>query len=338
MGCVTTETLTRALDQTAAGVVITDASGRIEYVNSAYETITGFTCDESIGRSPNIVRSGVQTPRFYETMWTTLECGRAFHATLTNRARDGRLFQYEQTVTPILDDRGTITHYVGIGHDVTNRYRGDAGRLLVQLEDEATRICGLLHEDVGQILALAHMTLAEASRGVKPDATNRIIEVRGYLDHIEQRLREVSRGIQPRVVSDLGLLEAIRFLASGCERRHGITVRVEAAPEVHCPASIESLLYALVRDALLNVGAHAHATQVDISLARQVHGRRAQDRTITCTVRDNGIGFESSLLPAQSGGALKSLQIRFTAIGGTLVVASTPGLGTEVRATVPVEG
>jgi PAS domain S-box-containing protein len=334
---VTIGTLTRVLDQTAAGVVITNHNGIIEYVNSAYEAITGFSRDEAIGRSPNLVRSGVQTPRFYETLWAAIRAGRPFYATLTNRARDGRLFQYEQTITPIVNDAGDITHYAAIGCDVTERHRTESARLLVQLEDEATRIAGLLHEGAGQFLALAHMSLADVSRNLTPADAAHVLEVRDYLDRIEQQLREVSRGIQPRIVSDLGLVEALRFLATGCESRHGVTVTVDAPLHLEIPASIESLLYAFVRDTLLNVGMHAGATRVSVALAREVNGRRAQDKTVTCAVQDNGIGFEVARLAALSGGALKSLQIRFAAIGGTVAIASTPGQGTEVCATVPVE-
>ena len=331
-----TGTLARVLEQTAAGVMITNGSGIIEYVNSAYEAITGFSRSEAIGRSPNLVRSGVQTPRFYETLWASIRAGRPFYATLTNRARDGRLYQYEQTITPIVNDRGDITHYAAIGCDVTERYRSESARLLFQLEDEANRIAALLHEGAGQFLALAHMSLADVSRGLTPADAARVAQVRDYLDHIEQQLREVSRGIQPRIVSDLGLPEAIRFLATGCESRHGVAVTVDAALDLELPASIESLLYAFVRDTLLNIGMHARATRASIVIARQANGRRAQDNTVTCAVRDDGIGFDVSRLPRLSGGALKSLQIRFGAIGGTVTIVSTPGEGTEVRATVPV--
>ena len=329
-------TLPRVLEQTAAGVVITNREGIIEYVNSAYEGITGFSRHEAIGRSPNLVRSGVQTARFYEALWATIRTGRSFHATLTNRARDGRLFQYEQTITPIINDDGDVTHYAAIGYDVTERYRTESARLLLQLEDEATRVAALLHEGAGQFLALAHIALADVSRNIPSADAARVLEVRDYLDHIEQQLREVSLGLQPRVVSNLGLVEAIRFLATGCESRHGVAVTVDAALDLELPASIESLLYAFVRDTLLNVGMHARATRASIVLARQANGRRAQDKTVTCAVRDNGTGFETSRLASLPGGALKSLQIRFGATGGTIAIVSAPGHGTEVLATVPV--
>jgi PAS domain S-box-containing protein len=330
--------VTRVLDQTAAGVLITNRDGIIEYVNPAYEMLTGFTREQAVGCTPNLVRSGVQTPRFYTTLWNTIGAGRPFHATFTNRARDGRLFQYEQTITPIRDEAGEITHYASVGGDVTDRQRGDSSRLLFQLEQEATRIGALLHEEAGQFLALAHMTLAEVSCNLSPADVSRVLDVRGYLDYVEQRLRDISRGMQPRVVSDLGLVEGIKFLATGCERRHGVTVSVDSTLDIRCPASIESLLYAFVRDTLINVGQHARATRAEVVLTRQVDGRRAHDSTVSCTVYDDGVGFDVARLAGRSGGALKSLQQRFAAIGGTVAIVAAPGEGTQISASVPVEG
>jgi two-component system sensor histidine kinase NreB len=334
---VIADTLIRVFDQTADGVLVTDRDGIIEYVNPAYEALTGFTRDDAVGQTPSLVRSGVQTPHFYTTLWNTIGSGRPFQATLTNRARNGRLFQYEQTITPILDEGGEITHYAAIGRDVTERQRGESARMLSQLEQEATRIAGLLHDEAGQYLALAHMALADMSRGFSAADAARVLEVRGYLDHVEHRLREISRGIQPRVVSDLGLEDAIKFIASGCERRNGITVTVDSRLDIRCPASIESLVYVLVRDALNNVSQHARATHVEVLLTREVRGRRAQDSTLSCIVRDDGVGFDGAGMAERTGGSLKSLQHRFASIGGTLTVLSAPGKGTEVRATIPVE-
>jgi signal transduction histidine kinase len=194
-----------------------------------------------------------------------------------------------------------------------------------------------LHDEAGQFLALAHLTLADLTRGLSPTEAARILDVRGYLDHVEARLREISRGVQPHVVSDLGLVDAIKFLANGCENRDRITVTVDARLDIQCPASIESLLYVFVRDALGNISQHARAKHAEILLTRAVKGRRAQDSTISCIVRDDGVGFDASSVAARPGGSLKSLTCRFKAIGGRVNVVSSPGNGTELQATVPVE-
>jgi len=80
---LTAQDLARALEQTADSVMIVNRDGIIEYVNPAFETMTGFPHEEAVGRTPALLRSGVQMPRFYATLWTTILAGRTFHAVLT---------------------------------------------------------------------------------------------------------------------------------------------------------------------------------------------------------------------------------------------------------------
>lgn len=327
----------RVLDQLADTVLIATRDGVITYVNPAFEAVTGFTREEAIGQSPTLVRSGIQTSRFYETLWSTIHAGRTFHSTLTNRTRDGRLYEHEQTITPIVDASGTITHYAAVGRDVTDRSRDNTARTEYQLEREALRVAALLHDEAGQYLALAHIALADITRGLAPSDRTRLYEVRRYLDGIEERLREASCGIQPQTTSESGVLDAIAFLASGCERRSRIPVTVEATLDVPCPAVVASVLYAVVRDALRNVSLHAHATRVHIVLARQVGGRRTHDNTISCSIRDDGDGFDVADWAEHGVGSLHRLRLRLNALGGDLVIVSAPGMGTDVKATLPVE-
>jgi PAS domain S-box-containing protein len=318
-------------------VLIATRDGTITYVNPAFEAVTGFAREEAIGRSPSLMRSGIQTSRFYETLWSTIEAGRVFHTTLTNRTRDGRLYEHEQTVTPIVDASGAITHYAAVGRDVTDRRRDNTARTEYQLEREALRVAALLHDEAGQYLALAHIALADLTRNLGASDLSRLYEVRSYLDCIEERLREASRGVQPHTTSESDVLDAITFLASGCERRSRIPVTVEAMLDVPCPAVVASVLYAVVRDALRNVSIHAHATRVHLVLAREVGGRRTHDNTITCSIRDDGDGFDVAACARHGVGSLNRLRQRLNALGGRLEIVSAAGMGTEIRATVPVE-
>ena len=196
-----------AIEQTADSVVITDRQGVIEYVNPAFEAMSGFTRDEALGRTPQILYSGAQGQRFYETLWNTILGGRTFRATMTNRRRDGTLYDEDQTITPIRDESGMVTHFVSTGRDITQRNRTQEAlrRLNHQLETQATRIAGTLHDEAGQFLTAVHITLADVARDVDPAVRERLIEARGHLDLVEERLRRVAHEIHPRVVEDLGL-------------------------------------------------------------------------------------------------------------------------------------
>jgi PAS domain S-box-containing protein len=118
--------LATAIEQSADGIVITTAEANIEYVNPAFERISGYTREEVLGQNPRILNSGAQEAAFYEAMWTTLTSGRSFGGDLTNRAKDGSLFEVEAVISPIVDAGGKITSYVAVEHDVTSQRAAEA--------------------------------------------------------------------------------------------------------------------------------------------------------------------------------------------------------------------
>jgi sigma-B regulation protein RsbU (phosphoserine phosphatase) len=113
------ESLSNVVEQTADSVVITDPDGRIEYVNPAFESTTGYTRAEVLGGKPSILKSGVHGHEFYREMWKTLGEGRVFRATITNRKKNGEMFLFEQTITPMKGPDGSLTHLVSVAKDVT---------------------------------------------------------------------------------------------------------------------------------------------------------------------------------------------------------------------------
>jgi len=115
--------LTSAVEQTADGILITDRRGVVEYVNPAFEQITGYRPEEMIGRTPRLLKSGAHDAAFYRQMWETITSGRPFRATLTNRRKDGRLFYAQQTITPMKERDGSIAHFVSVLKDVTEQTR-----------------------------------------------------------------------------------------------------------------------------------------------------------------------------------------------------------------------
>ena len=111
--------LSAAIEHSADSVMITDATGAIEYVNPAFEKISGYSRDEVLGQNPRILKSGVQDVAFYGLMWATLKSGSPFSADITNRRKDGTLYQEESVVSPIRNAAGTVTSYVAVKRDVT---------------------------------------------------------------------------------------------------------------------------------------------------------------------------------------------------------------------------
>jgi PAS domain S-box-containing protein len=111
--------LSQAVEQTADSVVITDRVGTIEYVNPAFEATTGFLRSEAIGRTPRILKSSMHDAEFHRLMWEQILDGKTFRGTLVNRKKSGEVYWTEQTITPIKDSAGLITHFVSVLKDIT---------------------------------------------------------------------------------------------------------------------------------------------------------------------------------------------------------------------------
>ncbi len=117
--------LSRAVEQTADAIFITDARGVIEYVNPAFEMTTGYTRQEALGQTPRLFKSGRHDKSFYEDMWKTLLSGEVFRDVMVNRRKDGTLYYEEKSITPLLDEQGNITHFVSTGKDITERMQAE---------------------------------------------------------------------------------------------------------------------------------------------------------------------------------------------------------------------
>jgi len=111
--------LTKAVERTTDSVFITDPSAVIQYVNPAFETTTGYTRDEVVGRRASVLKSGRTDPGEYERLWRTILAGAVHTTTVVNRRKNGEQFHAEQTITPVTDDGGRITHFVSVMRDVT---------------------------------------------------------------------------------------------------------------------------------------------------------------------------------------------------------------------------
>jgi PAS domain S-box-containing protein len=93
----------RAVEKSADKVVITDSHGVIEYVNPAFEVLTGYTRDQAKGQTPRILKSGEQGPEIYQEMWKTILAGNVFRGILVNRKKSGELYYVEESICPIRD-------------------------------------------------------------------------------------------------------------------------------------------------------------------------------------------------------------------------------------------
>jgi diguanylate cyclase (GGDEF)-like protein/PAS domain S-box-containing protein len=137
--------LSLVVEQAADSVVITDPGGRIEYVNPAFERLTGYTRAEAVGRKPSILKSGQHGQAFYQALWQTVLKGEIFRGTLINRKKNGELFYEEKVITPLKDEQGRVTHFVSTGRNITERVKAEEARAqLVAILEATTDLVAIL--------------------------------------------------------------------------------------------------------------------------------------------------------------------------------------------------
>ncbi|MGE5411422.1 MAG: ATP-binding protein [Clostridiales bacterium] len=113
--------LSSAVEQAADHIIITDRDGKIEYVNKAFEDVTGYTKEDWRNQTPRILKSGQHDDTSYKKMWQKILSGSSFRGVTINRKKNGELYYEEKTITPLKDKEGKITHFVSTGRDITER-------------------------------------------------------------------------------------------------------------------------------------------------------------------------------------------------------------------------
>ncbi|MCB9423070.1 MAG: PAS domain S-box protein [Ardenticatenaceae bacterium] len=115
--------LSSAVEQAANPVVITDIKGCVEYVNPAFEELTGYTEKEIAGKTLSVLKSGMHDEKYYKGLWETILAGKEFNAVTINRKKNGEIYYEEKSITPIRNSDGEITHFLSNSQDITARYK-----------------------------------------------------------------------------------------------------------------------------------------------------------------------------------------------------------------------
>ncbi|MEI6415922.1 MAG: PAS domain S-box protein, partial [Pseudomonadota bacterium] len=113
--------LSKAVENSPAIVVIVDTKGTMEYVNPKFTEVTGYSAEEAIGQNPRILQSGKATRAFYENLWQTLLAGQVWQGEFHNRKKNGEEYFELATISPLRNNQGVVTHFVGVKEDITER-------------------------------------------------------------------------------------------------------------------------------------------------------------------------------------------------------------------------
>ncbi len=333
--------LSRAVEQSPASVIITDIDGAIQYVNPKFTERSGYMSEEVIEKNPRLLKSGHQSSEFYEDLWSTITAGNEWEGEFCNRCKNGELHWELACISPIRDDSGTITGFVAVKEDITERKRMEESlrflstRLALTEEHERRRLAVDLHDRISQTLAVCKMKMGAAN------AASASVTVAELLHEADELLREAIRETRlltselcPPILYELGLEAALEWLTEQLQTRYGLTIECEDDGQPKPLADdIRSTLFRAVSELLNNVAKHAGARVARVST------RRAND-VVQIEVEDDGCGFDVSQARrstgADSGFGLFSIRQRMEFLGGSLTIDTDRESGTRMVLNAPL--
>ena len=171
--------LWRAVEQSSDPLVITKLSGAIEYVNPAFENLTGYSKGNAVGHTLRILQSANEPLQKYRAMWQTVVSGNTFRGTLVNRKRNGEAFSVERTISPLRDSAGDITHFISSDRDITERCRLELQLQQAHKMDAIGRLAGGVAHDFNNLLMVisSYAELMLDSLGAKHPLRRNVEEI-----------------------------------------------------------------------------------------------------------------------------------------------------------------
>jgi len=243
------ERLLSAIEQAAEVIVITDSDGLIQYVNPAFEKITGYTADEVKGENPRILKSGKQDAAFYRNLWATITEGKTWQCRLINKKKDGTLYTEEASISPVIDKEGQIHNFVAVKRDITSEIEMESRLAQAQKMEAIGTLAGGIAHDFNNILSaiLGFAELVEEELPAGSESRSDLEEVLKAAQRAKGLVKQIltfSRHSKQEAIPlrmELIVKEALQMLRSSLpssiEVRHSIGIdlpRVVADPiQVH---------------------------------------------------------------------------------------------------------
>ncbi len=297
--------LALTVEQADDVVVIANRDGVIEYVNPAFETLTGHSRGDVVGRTTGMLKSGTHDAEFYRRLWETILAGRAFRGVFVNRKRNGELYHEQKTITPIRDTGGSITHFVSTGKDITESRRLEQQLMQSQKMEAIGQLAGGVAHDFNNLLTVIVGCGALLRRGLEPGS-----KPAGHAETIlaaAERAAELTRQLlafSRRQVQELRVLD-LNAVVSGLTGilRRLIGTQIELVEDLGSPLG----------------GVRADASQLEqVLLNLVVNARDSMPDGGTLTVRTAGVELdeaEARRHPGMRPGACVLLEVADTGTG-----------------------
>ncbi|HSV82706.1 MAG TPA: PAS domain-containing sensor histidine kinase [Ramlibacter sp.] len=330
------------LESAMDAIISVDESQRIVLYNRAAEKIFGWPAAQVLGQPlelllPSRFRAGhaEHVRRFGATGITSR---RMSGSTVVYGLRaGGEEFPVDASISQVDTPEGKL--YTVILRDVSERVRAQeelaslAAEASGVREQEKSRIARELHDELAQTLTALKMDAIWLRRHLQaqPEAAlAKLDDVLAKLESAVASTRRIAADLRPLVLDDLGLVAAIEWLVQNFTQRSGVPCDLDIDEALELREPYATAVFRMVQEALNNVAKHAGASHVQVRVARQ-------GPALTLSVEDDGIGFRPADPRKPQSLGLVGLRERAHLLRGDVHVASAPGSGTRVQASIPLQ-
>jgi PAS domain S-box-containing protein len=355
-----------ALESAANAVMIMDRSGRITWVNPSFTVLTGYSYGEVIGRDIRNLTSDRQDQPFYQKQWQMIMNGKVWHGESTNRKKDGRLYTEEETITPVRDRNGGISHFVSIKQDVTKRKEAvdtmqDAHQKLKALDQLRSQFFADISHELRTPLTVirgeAEVTLRGKEKPISEYRTTleRIVQLSNQMNKLVGDILFLARSESGALEVELQSASLSGILDEVCQETN-ILARSRSMSATREGASHDAIvqgdperlkqLFMILTDNAIKYGRPG---------GRIVMRLESKNEAARVTITDDGLGIPEADLPHVFKRAYRVWRGRPSAVGGaglglpiakwiaeahhgTISIASALDRGTTVTVECPLSG
>ncbi|MGO9118404.1 MAG: PAS domain S-box protein [Desulfomonilaceae bacterium] len=299
--------LATVVQQASEAVVIMDANNKVQYVNPAFEKITGYSLDDVIAQTPKIWKEAAHDDLLYQRIWETVSSGEVWRGQLTNRRKDGTSYLEDVTVSPVRDTSGQIINYVAIKRDISREVQLQQQLLQSQKMEAIGTLAGGIAHDFNNLLTVvmgySELLLAEKERDHQEhDDLQTIFHAARNGAELVQRLLMFSRKSEPKPVPmnlNKQVVQVEKLLRRTIPKMIDVKLELSAdLPQIDAdPSQVEQVIMNLAvnaRDSMPDKGKLTLKTDI-VTLDEEycrLHVEASPGEHVVLVVSDTGQGMD----------------------------------------------